>query len=146
MSESYELSRPQCEALLRSGVVGRVAVNSPDGPHIIPVNYSVVDDAIVIRTSPYGLLGTHGQDALIAFEVDQFDYENQRGWSVLARGRSEAVQSGPELDHIQDVWEPRPWAGGRRPVFLRLAWHELTGRQLGGGWDPLREMPVRRVV
>jgi nitroimidazol reductase NimA-like FMN-containing flavoprotein (pyridoxamine 5'-phosphate oxidase superfamily) len=146
VSHTYELTRAQCESLLKAGVAGRVAVNTPTGPHIIPVNYSVVDDAIVLRTSPYSLLGTHGQDALLAFEVDQFDYEHQRGWSVLARGRSETVQAGPELDRIHEVWAPRPWAGGSRPLFLRLAWQEITGRRLGDGWDPLHDVPVRRVV
>ena len=146
MSQPYELSRAQCESLLRAGVVGRVAVNSPTGPHILPVNYSVVDDAIVFRTSPYGVLGTHGPDTMLAFEVDQFDYENQRGWSVLARGRCEVVDSGAELDHIQDVWAPRPWAGGARPLFLRVPWQELSGRQLGDSWDPMHDVPVRRVV
>lgn len=146
MRDSFDLSKTECETLLRAGVVGRVAVAAPDGPHILPINYSVVDDAIVVRTSPYSLLGTHGRDAILAFEIDQFDYEYQRGWSVMARGRSEVVQDPGELEHIRSVWEPHPWAAGVRPLFIRTRWSELTGRQLGTGWDPLRQLPVHRVV
>lgn len=146
MPESVELSRAECETLLRAGVAGRVAIAAPDGPHILPVNYSVVDDTIVIRTSPYSLLGTYGRSAMLAFEVDQFDYEAQRGWSVVGRGRSEVVQDGEELEHIRAVWSPRPWASGVRRLVLRLPLRELTGRRLGDGWNPLEEMPVRRVV
>ena len=50
MAESRELSPSECEALLRSGVAGRVALVTPGGPHIVPVNYSIVDDAVIIRT------------------------------------------------------------------------------------------------
>jgi hypothetical protein len=121
-----------------------MAVVAPDGPHIIPINYAVVDDTIVVRTSPYSLLGTHGKEAVLAFEVDQFDYENQRGWSVQARGRSEVVQDDLDLEQIRSAWTPHPWASGVRPLFIRLPWRELTGRQLGGGWDPLEQLPVRR--
>ena len=72
-------------------MVGRVAISTPTGPHIVPVNYAVVDEAIIVRTSPYSLLGTYGRDTMVAFEVDGFDHELERGWSVQARGRVEAV-------------------------------------------------------
>lgn len=146
MAESFELSKAECESLLRAGVAGRVALAAPDGPHILPLNYSVVDDTIVVRTSPYSLLGTHGRDAILAFEIDQFDYEYQRGWSVVARGRSAVVQDPGELEHIRSVWSPHPWAGGVRPLFIRIRWSDLTGRRLGTGWDLLHQLPVHRVV
>ena len=108
--------------LLSAGVAGRVALSSPDGPHIIPVNYSVVDDAVVLRTSPYSVLGTHGRDTVLAFEVDQFDYERRHGWSVVARGRADVVTDPAEIAQIRATWEPRPWAGGSRNLYLRLRW------------------------
>jgi len=145
-AEVVDLDRDECVRLLRAGVAGRVAVCTPNGPHIIPVNYAVVDDTIVLRTAPYSLLGTYGRDTTLAFEVDQLDYERQRGWSVVARGRGENVSDLEELDHIREVWEPRPWAGGTRSLYLRLRWTELSGRQVGAGWDPLSQLPVRRSV
>lgn len=146
MLEPLEMSRSECEDLLRSGVAGRVALSTPAGPHIVPVNYSVVDDAIVIRTSPYSLLGTHGRNAVLAFEVDFFDYAQQHGWSVVARGRSEVVADTGDLDHIRSVWAPRPWAAGARNLFLRLPWTDLTGRRLGTGWQPAHDVAARRQV
>lgn len=146
VNEPIDLDREECERLLRSGVGGRIALSAPDGPHIIPVNHSVVDDAIVIRTSPYGVLGTYGRDAALAFEVDQFDHERHLGWSVVARGPGEVVLDPAEVEHIGTVWEPRPWAAGSRHVYLRLRWTELTGRRLGTGWDLYGGLPVRRTV
>lgn len=146
MPDSRELSCSECEALLRAGAVGRVALSTPTGPQIVPVNYSVVDSSIILRTSAYSVLGTYGREATLAFEVDHFDQPNQRGWSVVARGRADVVQDQAELDHIRSVWEPRPWASGVRALFLRIRWTELTGRQLGNGWQPMRDLPYRRVV
>lgn len=138
-----ELSARQCEELLGAGVAGRVAISTPNGPHIVPVNYSVVDDAIIVRTSPYSLLGTYARDTTFAFEIDGFDQERARGWSVQARGRVEVVTDRDELEHIRESSEPQPWATGVRVLYLRLRWSELSGRQLGGRWDPVRDLSAR---
>ena len=146
MPESFELSLAECESLLRAGVVGRLALSTPNGPHVIPINYSVVDDAIIVRTSPYSLLGTYGRGSTVAFEIDQFDHEYQRVWSVVARGRAEFVSDDAELDHIRAVWQPRPWASGNRGMHVRLRWDELTGRRLGTYEDLTSELVTRRTV
>lgn len=146
MTDVYELSVDECRRLLSGGVMGRVAVSSPTGPHIVPVNYSVVDEAVIFRTTPYSVLGTHGRNATLAFEVDHADYPNQRGWSVIARGRGEAVTDADELLRIKESWPPRPWADGHRHLYLRLRWTELTGRRLGRSWTAAEESPVHRSV
>jgi uncharacterized protein len=146
MYESFDLGHAECEQLLRAGLVGRVAACTPDGPHIIPVNYAMTDDAIVLRTTPYSLLGSHARGSVLALEVDQFDYEYQRGWSVVARGRVEAIVDADELDAVRRSWHPDSWASGRRTLYLRLRWTELTGRRLGHGWDLMSSLPVHRAL
>lgn len=144
MLDLIELTRDECEVLLRTGLVGRVAFTTPTGPHIVPVNYAVIDDAIVIRTSPYSLLGTHGRDSVLAFEVDLVDYSQQHGWSVTSRGRATAVSDPDARKRIRDAWQPRPWAVGARTTLLSIAIGELSGRQLGEGWNALAAMEFRR--
>lgn len=146
MPEPRDLGRSECEQLVRAGVVGRVAIATPTGPHIVPINYSVVDSAVIVRTTPYSLLGTYGRDSLVAFEIDQFDHDRHRGWSVVVRGRAETVDDAGELDHIQRTWAPRPWATGQRWLFLRIPMSEVTGRRLGGAWNTTDLLPVHRVV
>lgn len=146
MNEPFELSTDECRELLSAGLVGRVAVCTPVGPHVVPVNYAVVDDDVVIRTSPYSVLGSHARGSILALEVDHFDYERQRGWSVVARGRAEAVTGAEELNHIRRVWDPNAWASGQRNLYLRIRWSELTGRRLGGSWNPVAELAVRRAI
>ncbi len=144
MPDPVQLSYWQCESILRAEVLGRIAFSAPDGPHILPINFSVVDEAIIMRTSPDSLLAVHGCGVTVAFEVDYIRHNYRRGCSVVARGETEVVTDPAEVAHIHRVWEPRPWAGGMRPLLLRLRWRELSGRQLDAGWDPLSEVPVRR--
>lgn len=144
-AEPFELDRRECRELLEAGLVGRVAVCTPVGPHIVPVNYSVLDDAVLVRTTPYSILGTHARGSILALEVDRFDYKLERGWSVVARGRADVVTAAEELEEIKRQWEPRPWAGGSRTLFLRVHWSELTGRRIGPGWRPLDDLPTDRV-
>ena len=144
MSDHVQLSYWQCESVLRSEVLGRIAFSAPDGPHIVPINYSVVDEAIVVRTSPDSLLANHGCGVTVAFEVDYINHSYRRGCSVVARGETDIVTDPAVVAHIHRVWEPQPWAGGTRPLLLRLRWRELSGRQLDPSWDPLSELPVRR--
>jgi uncharacterized protein len=146
MPDSRELDPQECERLLRAGVVGRVALSTPDGPHIIPVNYAVVDDTIVVRTSSYSVLGAHGRGAMLAFEVDHVDHDRHVGWSVVARGRGRAEVDPGELARIREGWEPRPWAAGNRSLVLRIRWESLTGRTLGQDWTRDNESPVHRTL
>lgn len=134
MGESRVLNEAECRALLIDCQIGRVAVVGPDGPHIIPVNYALVDESIVFRTAPHTLLGTCAPNRAIAFEAERTDDATRSGWSVLARGTAVAVFARDELDHIRRVWQPTPWADGVRNFYVRLAYRSLTGRMIG---DPL---------
>lgn len=145
MGELMELSRSECETLLRRGVVGRAAMATPTGPHIMPLNYAVCGSSVVVCTTPYSMLGTYGRDSMLAFEVDHFEHPRQRGWSVVVRGRAEAVEDQEELRTLVTTL-PRPWAAGRRSLYLRIPLTEVTGRRLGDGWDLEETLPVRRAL
>jgi nitroimidazol reductase NimA-like FMN-containing flavoprotein (pyridoxamine 5'-phosphate oxidase superfamily) len=146
MSAPVELTIEECLSLLSGGVVGRVALSTPVGPRIVPVNYAMYDDAIVFRTAPYSELGTYGWNNDVAFEVDHIDYERHQGWSVVVLGRAELVEDPRELREIKQQWDPRPWAGGQRNLYLKLVWRDVTGRRLGEDWDHQTMMPVRRTL
>ena len=146
MPESIEMCTRGVGVVAPPGRRRRVAVSTSTGPHIVPVNYAVVDDAILFRTSPYSLVATQGVDTVIAFEVDDVNLESHHAWSVVVRGTSEAVTDPTVLAHIQTVWEPRPWAAGSRNLVVRLPWEDLTGRKLGVGWSPVSELEFARRV
>jgi len=131
VNDLHDLSPSECRSRLADRQVGRVAVVAPDGPHIIPVNYALVDESVVFRTSPYTVLATHGQPATVAFEVDDFDHVTKTGWSVLVRGHTDPVYDSREITHIRQIWDPSPWAGGSRNLYIRLTIAEISGRRVG---------------
>lgn len=131
MSEPAVLTYDKCRELLATKVLGRAAVCTPTGPRVFPVNYAVVDEAIVFRTTAYSVLGTYAWNTQLAFEVDDIDETQRAGWSVVALGRGAMVEDPKELAEIRSAADPTPWAGGMRYLYVRMRWSELTGRQVG---------------
>lgn len=133
------LDEEQCRRLLASGEVGRVGVTIGALPAIFPVNYRVVDDAVVFLTSPGTKLEAATANAVLAFEVDDFGIADRTGWSVLVIGRSEVVDD-------DEVWARareqglEPFADGARRTMVRIAVELISGRRLvhapGGGGVP----------
>lgn len=125
-----ELSRELCEEFLGlTTVVGRIAFCRPDGVQIFPVNYRYKDSEVVIRTSPYGPLAelATGADG-VAFEIDYHNDLLGTGWSVIVRGRVEAIKD-PGSELTSDA-RPSPWAAGTRTLFLRLTPESISGRSV----------------
>ncbi|WP_244928643.1 pyridoxamine 5'-phosphate oxidase family protein [Nocardioides sp. W7] len=148
MSAEVELDDDACRALLVRGVVGRLAFWAYDGPRVHPFNYAVLGGLVAIRTRPGSALTRLARErpgALVAFELDQLDHADQRGWSVQARGPVEELTDPALLAEIERVRPPRPWAPGERTVLVGMRWSELTGRQLGTGWDPTDAQAFRRL-
>ncbi|MFD6327938.1 DUF1918 domain-containing protein, partial [Streptomyces sp. NPDC058442] len=50
--ELRDLTPQECRTLLSTHGVGRIAVTTPQGPAVVPVNYEVVGDTIAFRTAP----------------------------------------------------------------------------------------------
>ncbi|MET9730226.1 pyridoxamine 5'-phosphate oxidase family protein [Streptomyces sp. NPDC006458] len=123
------LSEEECRSLIGGHGVGRIAVPTDSGPVVVPVNYSVVEGAIVFRTAP-GTTPSLAADHLVAFEVDRIDDAFSRGWSVLVRGRARTVTDPGEADRLTDSAYSRPWTGDGRDLWVRLEPQAITGRRI----------------
>lgn len=130
MGVLVELSTDECIELLAASGVGRAAICTPSGPHVVPLNYTVHDRSIIFRTTPYSVLGTYGWSGDIAFEVDDIDMHTHTGWSVVVVGRGQMVEDIEEIEEIRWGHEPGPWADGPRALYVRLRWREITGRRI----------------
>ena len=144
MNEPVELSRAECRDLLETEVVGRIVFVTPHGPRIVPVNYTIVDDVIEIRTAPNTELATYAVGTQVVFELDHPDGSRQRGWSVVVHAlcaKDRDVRDGERRFASSD---PELWAGGERPIVLRLPLDNLTGRRVGGPHWPHPVVSGRR--
>ncbi|WP_162794567.1 pyridoxamine 5'-phosphate oxidase family protein [Nocardioides houyundeii] len=141
MDDIVELTDQECHELLRVDVVGRVAFVTPQGPRIVPVNYVVSDAGLELRTTPYSELATYAPESPVAFEIDHLDREQGRGWSVVVHGDCERVLDDAAAAFEEPGKDPGPWAGGRRPLWLRVVVAEITGRRVGGEHWPHPVVP-----
>lgn len=113
--------------LLRSGVIGRLAVISDGSPEIFPVNYVVDHGTVVVRTAG-GTKHEAARKRRVAFEVDGYDLDAGEAWSVVARGRAVEVHDVDEAIAIMGL-PLVPWAEGSKPHLLRLEPDAVTGRR-----------------
>ncbi|MGW7403029.1 pyridoxamine 5'-phosphate oxidase family protein [Streptomyces sp. NPDC054833] len=125
-----QLSPDECRARLSTHGIGRIAVTTPDGPAVVPVNYVVVDDVIVFRTAPDSVpAAAVGKE--VAFEVDHVDDALSRGWSVLAVGPAQVVTDPGTVRRLSESACTDSWAGGRRDMWVSIQPARLTGRRIG---------------
>lgn len=126
-SHLKEMTKDECLELLAGHQVGRVAYCDELGPVVLPVNYVLDHDCILIQISPHSTLATHLRSAHASFEIDDFDEYNQSGWSVLVRGDAANVES----ENLPDEDDrPKTWAEGQRSLHVRITPHDITGRRL----------------
>ncbi|MEV6053666.1 DUF1918 domain-containing protein [Streptomyces sp. NPDC052107] len=128
--ELRDLSPEECRTLLSAYGVGRVSVTTSDGrPAVIPVNYDVVDDAIVYRTAPDSVAASAAEQE-VAFEVDHLDDALGQGWSVLAVGPATVVTDPDTVRSLTRQAHTPPFAGGEREMWVSIRPTSLTGRRI----------------
>lgn len=127
--ELVELGHDQCWALLGTHGVGRVAVTTPEGPAILPVNYLVTEGQIAFRTAP-DAVPAEAAGTETAFEVDHIDDAFSQGWSVLAVGGARAVTEEDAVSKLERQAYSAPWAGGDRELWIVLTPERVTGRRI----------------
>lgn len=133
-----ELSEAESLRLIGQAQVGRIGFTGRFGPVVLPVNFKLVDGAVIFRTQEYGHIaedlrtGITGAEYKVAFEVDQTDAAMRTGWSVLIQGAVHHVDDKEERASLLAVGL-EPWAGGERALFLRIVPSLVTGRRISHG-------------
>jgi nitroimidazol reductase NimA-like FMN-containing flavoprotein (pyridoxamine 5'-phosphate oxidase superfamily) len=123
------IDEERCRALLATSSVGRVAVVLSGVPHVVPVNYALLDGDVVFRSGS----GTKLHAALgarpVSFEVDRIDEVTRTGWSVLVSGPATVVTADDELARFESL-ELEPWAPGTRDEVVRVRAELISGREI----------------
>jgi nitroimidazol reductase NimA-like FMN-containing flavoprotein (pyridoxamine 5'-phosphate oxidase superfamily) len=129
------LTEAQAFQLLAAGEVGRVGITIGALPAIFPVNYRMIDGAIVFRTAPGSKMSAATEGAVVAFEVDDYQLANRSGWSVLAVGPAEVIDD-PDLASKAAEAHLEPFADGSRTTIVRITPMFLSGRRVVHGIEP----------
>jgi uncharacterized protein len=125
------LSTDECLSLLGEARMGRVAVSVAAMPEIFPVNFCLMDDDIVFRTGAGTKLYAAIKGAVVAFEVDEFDYDTLSGWSVMVTGPC-AEERDPTTTVEARRRLPDGWVPGDRDHVVRITPEKISGRRIGG--------------
>jgi nitroimidazol reductase NimA-like FMN-containing flavoprotein (pyridoxamine 5'-phosphate oxidase superfamily) len=132
------LTEEQALQLLAGGEVGRVGITLGALPAIFPVNYRLIDGAILFRTAPGSRMSAATEGAVVCFEVDDYQLADRSGWSVLAVGPAELIDD-PDVESKVAVAGLEPFVDGRRSTIVRIAPMFLSGRRLVHRTEPTSE-------
>jgi nitroimidazol reductase NimA-like FMN-containing flavoprotein (pyridoxamine 5'-phosphate oxidase superfamily) len=123
------MSDDECRALLATAQIGRVVLSIDALPAALPVNYRLIDDAIVFRTAPGTKLTAALRHTVVGLGVDEIDRATRSGWSVLVVGTSDVVSDPPEIARL-DRAGLRSWAPISAPRYVRISIQRISGRRL----------------
>lgn len=98
-----ELDRDDCLGLLQDEPVGRVALTSRALPVVLPVNFAMLDGDIVWRSAQGTKLNDASSGFVVAFEVDHYEPDHKRGWSVMIQGLAHVITEPDELEHARKL-------------------------------------------
>jgi len=131
-----DLPESTCLQLLGGSGVGRIAINGDPSPLVVPVNYAARGMTIVFTTAGGAKWEAARAGQPASFEVDGVDPTHRSGWSVLLRGRLEAVDGDQDVSDQDDSEASRlarsidPLPGGERPHVVRLHIDDISGRRI----------------
>jgi len=123
-----DLTPDECERLLGTHVVGRIAWNGPTAPTVLPVNFVVVDSEIWFRTTARSSLSREVDDLPVTFQVDEVDEFTRSGWSVQVHGTAHVVYDAARLPRTWPGIET--WPAGAHALHVVVERREITGRRL----------------
>ncbi|MFX0539901.1 pyridoxamine 5'-phosphate oxidase family protein [Ornithinimicrobium sp. Y1847] len=133
------LSQEECWRRLEALEFGRLAFHLADEVHITPINYAADEGRLVFRTAEGSKLLGVVMNEDVAFEIDQVDDEQERAWSVIARGKAQILKGKEARD--ADNLRLRPWISTEKFNVVAIEVDEVSGRefQLARPWR--RMMP-----
>jgi hypothetical protein len=119
-----DLAEAECLRLAATEPVGRLVWVGPEGPSVVPVNFTLEDRSVHVRTAAYSALARECDDSRVAFEVDAYDPDSRLGWSVVMVGRASVGLVRPGAP------APEVWPVGAKAAQLTVTVEKVTGRRL----------------
>lgn len=124
------IDRQHSLALLRSVPVVRVGLALNDVPVVLPVNFVIDNDEIVIRCTEGSKLDAGLAADVVVVEADEYDLDRHEGWSVVVKGRAREITDPHEIDHANTLGL-QTWANDATNHYIAISIDLVTGRSIG---------------
>ena len=121
-----ELTWERCWELLEQESFGRLSVTTDSGADIFPINFTVHERALYMRTAPGSKLVDIIKYPLVAFEID--GRHAGMHWSVVVKGEAQRISSDQEIEAsgVLSLHTATPTAKWN---YIRIRPDVITGRQ-----------------
>jgi nitroimidazol reductase NimA-like FMN-containing flavoprotein (pyridoxamine 5'-phosphate oxidase superfamily) len=123
------LDRDTCLELLRTHHVGRIGLSVGALPVVMPVNYALAGERLVVCSEPGVKLEAARKGVIACLEIDDFDTMTHAGWSVLVTGRLDEMTDANEIKRAQHL-PLSPWVPMSDPHYMSLSTELISGRSL----------------
>ena len=123
------LDRIECMRLLEGAALGRLAVSIGALPVIVPVNFLMDGDRILIRTGEGTKLDAATRGTVVAFEADHVDPLSHSGWSVCVTGRATELREVDDLERAGTLPLPH-WVPNGASHYVAVSLDLVSGRRL----------------
>jgi len=128
------LDRDECLRLLAGASLGRVGFTSGALPTVLPVDFRLDGDRVLVRARRGSRLGRALRDAVVAFEVDDVAPDGHAGWSVAVTGLATEVHEPTDtLGRSGPVGPVERWASTPDDTLVTISTEVLTGRRIIAG-------------
>jgi nitroimidazol reductase NimA-like FMN-containing flavoprotein (pyridoxamine 5'-phosphate oxidase superfamily) len=133
-----QLSEEEALRLVAGAAVGRIGFTGRYGPVILPVNFKLIDGAVVFRTDDGSALGEDLRTGItdaeyrVAFEIDEIDTTDRTGWSVMIQGAAHYLEEAEERAAAAGAGID-PWVGGEKDLYIRIRPTLTSGRRVRQG-------------
>ena len=126
------LSRDESLHLLATTNFGRIAISSRALPMILPVQFELDGDRIVVTTWDGSILSKATRGAVVAFEAEGPARLGHPSWSVLVNGVA---------DHVGEVAcaeRGSAWVPDRSACVISISTDHVSGRQTPDHWQDVQ--------
>ena len=129
------LSRDECLRLLATAELGRIALSVRALPVILPVQFALHGERIVIATHHGTTLERATRDAVVAFEADGVTGDTESMWSVHVNGIASHVTDPAMIERLHRL-QLSSWAPGQPTLFVAISSDHVTGRRMADATSP----------
>lgn len=88
------MTSDECRRLLASRQIGRVAVTAGALPFVLPVQYGLQGDQLLLRTPGHHEVSDSIDGQVVGFEADDIDLVHGVGWCVSVTGAVNVLHAG----------------------------------------------------
>ncbi|MGH3379768.1 MAG: pyridoxamine 5'-phosphate oxidase family protein [Actinoallomurus sp.] len=131
------LTEQECHDLLGTAPVGRIVFTDRALPAIQPVTFAIANGEIVILTPAGSKLAAATRNAVVAFEIDDFNHNTTSGWSVVIIGHARVIAENDELTRLPLT----PWTPDSPVHYIAITPELISGRHLPPPNQPKNPTP-----